>query len=659
MAAKVLLLLGSDWLDNDSLKTERDAISAWGDALNETGDILFYGCNIASGSDGQSLLDSIATLTEGDVAASNDLTGNAGLGGDWDLEVHIGEIEAAVAPSQAAQQSWTGLLDITNGLVGHWTFDADATDLSGNGYNGTLTNGALIDTTSGTNKIGDGKLSLDGNNDYVDLSSHAANFQNLSEGTIAVWVNAAAASRDVIFEMSDSGDADSRLALLRDSDGSFDFYIREGNTTLLDAYTGANEIPLGTWTHIAVTVDSSGNKLYVNGVQQGGLTYDVGSSTTDLFLDDVADLDFASWGVDKYDGASFVRYFDGLLDDGRLYDRALSSSDIAELYNYTGLTTTTTSFQQGNGNGYNSTVDTFLNEGFVTQDNSASVDIQVDLDDGAGDETTQGLIRFDNIFGTGAGQVPYNVLITSATLTVNVNNVSDAGAIVSMHEMLINWTDTDTWSSTGGILIDDVEAAITADSILSAPAALGSVTFTGLEDRIQSWLDGASTNYGWLISSDSDNGWDFDSSESGNPPILAISYVLPGSQASAAHTLVVDTANDVMDGDATSIDTLLADKGADGLISLREAIWAANNTTNVDASTPDVINFAIGSGAQTIMVGAGGLPTLTDAVILDATSQPSYASTPLITLGRYKRQRVHRRNRAPDQQQHGQWLHRP
>ena len=107
---------------------------------------------------------------------------------------------------------------------------------------------------------------------------------------------------------------------------------------------------------------------------------------------------------------------------------------------------------------------------------------------------------------------------------------------------------------------------------------------------------------------------------------------MSGSQASAAHTLVVDTANDIMDGDATSIDALLANKGADGLISLREAIWAANNTTNIDASTPDVINFAIGSGAQTIMVGAGGLPTLTDAVILDATSQPGYVSTPLITL---------------------------
>ncbi len=293
----------------------------------------------------------------------------------------------------------------------------------------------------------------------------------------------------------------------------------------------------------------------------------------------------------------------------------------------------TTSFQDGNGNGYNSTVDTYLDEGNATANNSTNVDLQVDMNDGAGDPTTQALIRFDNIFGTGTGQIPYNVMITSATLTVNVNNVSDAGATVSMHEMLAGWADTDTWSSTGGILIDDLEAAVVADSILSTPATMGSVTFTGLENRVQSWIDGASANNGWVITlSGSTNGWDFDSSESANKPTLNVTYVMPGSQASAAHTLTVDTANDVLDGDATSIDALLANKGADGLISLREAIWATNNTTNIDASTPDVINFAIGSGAQTIMVGAGGLPTITDAIDLDATTQTGYAGTPLITL---------------------------
>ena len=119
-----------------------------------------------------------------------------------------------------------------------------------------------------------------------------------------------------------------------------------------------------------------------------------------------------------------------------------------------------TSFQDGDGNGYNSTVDTFINEDTASQgdDNSGNFDLQVDMNDGAGDETTQTLIRFDNIFGSGTGQIPDNVYITSATLTVNVNNVSDAGATVAMHEMLESWVDTDNWSTTGGILLDGNEA---------------------------------------------------------------------------------------------------------------------------------------------------------------------------------------------------------
>ncbi len=621
--------LGSSWITGDDLGHYSEQLSQWQTVLSDSADILIYGCNLAASETGQSLLNELAHLTGADVAASDDLTGHADLGGDWDLEYSVGTIDVGLAFTTSAAKSWYSVLDISSGLVLHNTFDANANDSSGNNYDGTLTNGAVIDTNSGTNKIGPGKLSLDGTNDYVDFSAHASNFQGLTEGTISAWVYANS-DRDVIFEMSDSGDADSRLALFRDADGSFDVYIREGSTTLLDVSTAAGAIAANTWTHVAVTVDASGNKLFVNGVQQGGLTYAVGSSTTNRFFDDVTQLDFGSWGVDKYNGSSFVRYFNGLLDDGRVYNRALSNNDISELYSYP-VVAIATSFQDGNGNGYNSTIDTFVDQLNPNNNNSVATTLQVDLNDGAND-TAQSLIRFDNIFGTGTGQIPYNVYITSATLSVNVTNLSSSGATISMHEMLTSWTDTSTWNSmSGGISLNNVEAATTADSILANPAVTGSVTFTGLEDRIQSWIDGASTNNGWVINSNNTNGWDFDSSEGSIKPVLTVSYVLPGSQASTVHTLTVDTANDVMDGDATSIDTLLASKGADGKISLREAIWAANNTTNFDASTADVINFAIGVGgsAQTIFVNAGGLPTITDALVLDASTQ---GANQLITL---------------------------
>src|SRR3954462_7280292 len=60
--------------------------------------------------------------------------------------------------------------------------------------------------------------------------------------------------------------------------------------------------------------------------------------------------------------------------------------------------------------------------------------------------------------------------------------------------------------------------------------------------------------------------------------------------------------------------------------TLRQAINAANA-----APGADVIRFAIGSGAQTI-VPTSPLPTITDAVTIDGASQPGYAGTPLIEL---------------------------
>ncbi len=72
-------------------------------------------------------------------------------------------------------------------------------------------------------------------------------------------------------------------------------------------------------------------------------------------------------------------------------------------------------------------------------------------------------------------------------------------------------------------------------------------------------------------------------------------YTLPLVQGA----LVVDTTNDVVDGDATSISTLLANKGADGFISLREAVIASNNT-----SGNDTLNLAAGTYTLTI-AGAG------------------------------------------------------
>ena len=78
-------------------------LQAIGRSMAPDGDILLYGCNIGAGDNGAGFLETLAIATGADVAASNNLTGSAALGGDWELEVASGSIETqAIVNAQTA-----------------------------------------------------------------------------------------------------------------------------------------------------------------------------------------------------------------------------------------------------------------------------------------------------------------------------------------------------------------------------------------------------------------------------------------------------------------------------------------------------------------------------------------------------------------------------
>ncbi|MBD2579428.1 DUF4347 domain-containing protein [Oscillatoria sp. FACHB-1406] len=100
------LQLGSTTLDTAALAAHQTQIQAWGQALTDEADILLYGCNVASNTQGVDFIKQISALTGADVAASNDLTGNRALGGDWNLEVFTGSIETDVVLQRWAQEAY-------------------------------------------------------------------------------------------------------------------------------------------------------------------------------------------------------------------------------------------------------------------------------------------------------------------------------------------------------------------------------------------------------------------------------------------------------------------------------------------------------------------------------------------------------------------------
>ena len=85
--------LGNTQLTSDSLSGYTDELASWSSALTDDADILFYGCDLAGNAEGEEFIESISAITGADVAASDDLTGAADLGGDWDLEVETGTIQ--------------------------------------------------------------------------------------------------------------------------------------------------------------------------------------------------------------------------------------------------------------------------------------------------------------------------------------------------------------------------------------------------------------------------------------------------------------------------------------------------------------------------------------------------------------------------------------
>ncbi|MBU3071749.1 DUF4347 domain-containing protein [Aestuariicella sp. G3-2] len=103
------LQLGNALLNNDNLETYDAALRGWGESLTDNGDILFYGCNLSAGEVGFEFIERLAGVTAADIAASDNLTGNSRIGGDWVLETEFGVVEVPSAFSSNDPQ-YAGVL---------------------------------------------------------------------------------------------------------------------------------------------------------------------------------------------------------------------------------------------------------------------------------------------------------------------------------------------------------------------------------------------------------------------------------------------------------------------------------------------------------------------------------------------------------------------
>ncbi|MCW3796978.1 Ig-like domain-containing protein [Sphingomonas sp. BN140010] len=199
----------------------------------------------------------------------------------------------------------------------------------------------------------------------------------------------------------------------------------------------------------------------------------------------------------------------------------------------TGPTAVSLSFRQGT-NGYTGTVDTVLRQSKAGTAYPDAIKLHSVVETG---KEFQPLLRFDNLFGTGQGQIPLGATIVSATLTLEVTEASANGGTIN--RMLANWSNNSTWTGMGnGVQIDGVEA--TANGAISVGAVgLGSRAFD-VTTSLAAWNAAASTasgqnaaNDGWLFKGGGLDWWDFTSAEGKVKPVLTVTYTTAGTTASS------------------------------------------------------------------------------------------------------------------------------
>ncbi|WP_424001146.1 DNRLRE domain-containing protein [Haloarcula salina] len=211
-------------------------------------------------------------------------------------------------------------------------------------------------------------------------------------------------------------------------------------------------------------------------------------------------------------------------------------------------------FEQGT-DGYGGTVDTMLREADPETGFGTATTLSIDQNDPQGSGNgSQALLRFDGVVGDGDGQVPRGASVESATLLLET---ADDGSGASVHRMLTDWGQDDTWASLdGGVQADGSEAVDSADAQTGTVAT--GTTRIDLSASVQAWADGA-PNHGWVFLPSGGDGWDIQTAESDVPPTLQVRY-LPPEESDGPIAGDADGDGDVDSDDVTRIQQSVAGK---------------------------------------------------------------------------------------------------
>lgn len=252
--------------------------------------------------------------------------------------------------------SGVGVLGVVHEEVGspiaYWRFDENTGstvyDVGSSGADGTVSGTSWSsDAAYGT------ALDFNGTSAYVDTTNNNDLFT--SNGTVSGWVKTTNDSNDMFWSANDTNDtAWFAIAL---GDGATNYLTNEivtiitGNTTTSTVNrvgftdTDRNILFDGNWHHIAVTAGDV-YEIYIDGVPR---TVTTGYGSNNGSFTDITGLDNTRLGARDYNSGGPADYFDGVIDEVRIYDRALDESEIRRLAQNTPAAAAHYKFDEGYG----------------------------------------------------------------------------------------------------------------------------------------------------------------------------------------------------------------------------------------------------------------------------------------------------------------------
>lgn len=210
-------------------------------------------------------------------------------------------------------------------MTAYWKLNESAgtlaDDFTPTSANATLVNGPTWSPTA----ISGGGLQFDGVDDHARINATIGATPSLS---IAFWTRPSSLKHQIPIDKTPLGSSGLGWTIKLRSDGAVWFRVGS-NSAFTDIKSAATTYAPNTWLHVAATFTGGSARLYVNGVLRASansISHAVADTTTELRLGQPA-------------AASTTETFGGTLDDVRLYDHALSQSEVTALATQnTGLT---------------------------------------------------------------------------------------------------------------------------------------------------------------------------------------------------------------------------------------------------------------------------------------------------------------------------------